>query len=146
MFGDEQKGLEFRLDDLMAEQEDQLGLLKKLPEDAVRAVGRVRARLSEIDAEMAATEAMLVNVADEFGAAQRDCQRLGAEWEAAKTALETEAGARAKAEAVRKVIERIVWRSSLPAIRGRPASWSGSISCPLVHNTHPVRFSLRHHH
>jgi hypothetical protein len=108
MFSDEQKDLEFRLDDLTAEQEEQLRLLKKLPDNAARAEGRVRARLSEIDAEMADIEAKLVNVADEFEAAQRDCQRLGAEWEAAKTALETEAGARAKAEAVRKVIKQIV--------------------------------------
>lgn len=136
MFSDQQKDLEFRLDDLIAEQEEQLGLLKKLPDNAVRAVARVRARLSEIDAEMADTESKLVNVADDFEAAQRDCQRLGAEWEAAKTALETEVGARAKSEAIRKVIDRIVLTFKPTGVT-RPTSELVAVEFVPVNPQHP---------
>ena len=106
-FEDGKTDWESKLDDLQANQEELIETLAKVPATATRALSRLQAQIDQIDTEIRETEVKLDNAADAFQQANDQYDRLNREWQEAQSAVETEASARRKAEAVRKVISRI---------------------------------------
>jgi copper chaperone CopZ len=96
-----------RLKELEAEHDRITNGLLNLPPNS-RAVAKQQARLLEVEQEITDTEAKLTNVADQLEDTRRELAKLATEWGEAAEAMHAESSARRKAEAVRKVIHKIV--------------------------------------
>jgi hypothetical protein len=96
-----------RLKELEAEHDRITNGLMNLPPGS-RAMAKMQARLTEVEAQINEVEAKLTNRADELENTRRELLKLATDWQEAAEAVNTDSSARRKAEAVRKVVAKIV--------------------------------------
>jgi DNA invertase Pin-like site-specific DNA recombinase len=119
VFSDERQKAQAQLDQLEREHSRTVETWHELP--TPKAKEKAKARLTELEAEIAELEGQVRNHADDYHEAMREVDRMGENWQAARRAIDTDASARRKAEAVRRVISRIVLTFE-PTGRRRPSS------------------------
>jgi hypothetical protein len=106
-YQDESYGIENRLGTLRARQDTLLERLDKLPKSATSTLARTQKEIEEVDAQTRDAERFSENAADAYVDAEREFERLSRDWDAAQVTLSGESQNRRKAEAIRRVVERI---------------------------------------
>lgn len=129
-----------------AELQEQLGVLQRkhdaltagivnIPPTAKLALAKTQGRLSELEAQIVQTEALLADAEKVFDDAIATVMRLMKDWQKARDALKGETSARRKAEAIRSVISRIDLTFK-PTGRRRPSSELTQVHVVPVSQSH----------
>ena len=106
LFKGQRNQLQAKLDQLETEHTKLTAAWAELPTQ--RSKGKAKLRLEELETEIEGIESQLKNHADDYAEAVAEARRLGAQWEEAQAALQSEGNARRKADAVRRVVSKIV--------------------------------------
>lgn len=108
IYGRELPALKERYATLNAEHDQLTARILNLPSGAKLAIQKASSRLEELERLMEETKAKMTNAADEYSRSLAEFMTIHEEWAAAQRAMTVETSAREKAEAVSKVIARIV--------------------------------------
>ena len=114
-------GFEERLKVLAEEQRLAIKSLTRLPEEAVHAITAAKQEIAHLDKQIREVEAKTVDSGKRFLEAAEEVARTFKEWHFARDAMAYETSNRRKAEAVRKVLAKMMLTFT-PTGRSRPTS------------------------
>lgn len=110
-----------RLKALREEQRLAIRSLSRLPDEATHAIATAKREVADLDQQIRDAEAETVNHGERFMAAMQEIAETLKDWQAARDAMTYETSARRKAEAVRKVLAKMILTFT-PTGRKRPTS------------------------
>lgn len=96
------------MDNLWGEQDQLLADTRKVPETAAPALQKLHQQLNVVGGRIEEVEAKLEDGAGHYREAKAKVIRLCQQWADARSAVEQDVALRAKAEAVRRVVQKIV--------------------------------------
>lgn len=121
VYDQELPALEKRLKELREEQRLAIRSLSRLPDEATQAIAATKREIADLDQQIREVEAKTVDSGAKFRQAASDMMNAFQQWEAARDAMAYETSNRRKAEAVRRVLGKLIL-SFTPTGRKRPTA------------------------